>query len=92
MFRRRAMSHRTYLSRGALLLRAAFAQPTEPLNQSAVALQLDVTQGAVSSWVTGRARPSADAIVELEWLFKIPDHTWFEPPVSEVAAPLKEVA
>jgi plasmid maintenance system antidote protein VapI len=65
-------------SLGSLLLRQAFASPTEPLNQAAVALQLGTSPVTVSKWASGQSRPSATAMVELEWLFKIDPEAWFQ--------------
>jgi plasmid maintenance system antidote protein VapI len=80
--------------RGSVLLRNALARPTEPLNQAAIALQLGVASSAVSNWVTGRARPSRAAIIELEWLFGIDPSDWLTPHERALAAraELKEVA
>jgi hypothetical protein len=86
----------TYIApfRGSVLLRNALARPTEPLNQAAIALQLGVAPSLVSKWVTGRARPSRAAIVELEWLFGIEPHDWLTPHERALAArdEMKEVA
>jgi plasmid maintenance system antidote protein VapI len=80
--------------RGSVLLRNALARPTEPLNQAAIALQLGVASSAVSNWVTGRARPSRAAIIELEWLFGIEPKDWLTPHerALDAHAELKEVA
>ena len=82
--------------RGSVLLRKALACPAEPLNQSALALQLGVSQQAVSSWVSGRSRPSPESMLELERLFGIDPREWLRrrsvgTPATGGAA-MKEVA
>jgi transcriptional regulator with XRE-family HTH domain len=67
--------------RGPALLRQALASPTEPLNQAALALQLGVTQQAVSRWATARSRPSPESMLELERLFGIDPREWIRRPV-----------
>ena len=80
---------------GSVLLRKALARPTEPLNQAALALQLGVSQQAVSSWILGRYRPSPEAMLELERLFGIDPREWLRRGTARTpaaAAAMKEVA
>ena len=78
--------------RGSVLLRLALARGAEPLNQTALALQLGVSQQAVSRWVTGRSRPRLEAILELERLYAIEPRDWFDRPAGRPAASAKGVA
>jgi plasmid maintenance system antidote protein VapI len=79
--------------RGSILLRKALACPTEPLNQSALALQLGVTQQAVSRWVKGRSRPAPESILELERLFGIDPREWlYRRQPAPPSGAMKEVA
>jgi plasmid maintenance system antidote protein VapI len=87
------MDTKTSPFRGSALLRKALACPTEPLNQSALALQLGVSQQAVSGWVSGRARPSPESMLELERLFGIDPHDWLRRRAPEAGGvAMKEVA
>ena len=79
--------------RGPALLRQALASPTEPLNQAALALQLGVSQQAVSNWINGRSRPSAESMLELERLFAIDPREWlYRRTLGAFGSAVKEVA
>jgi len=78
------------ISKAAAELRRRFVPPPV-LTQSAIAEKLGVTAQAVSSWVTGRALPSAKRMQQLEELLGIPMRDWLEEDVVEVD-PAKDIA
>ncbi|MGO9710595.1 MAG: helix-turn-helix transcriptional regulator [Polyangiaceae bacterium] len=87
------MAPKTSPFRGSSLLRKALACPTEPLNQAALALQLGVSQQAVSNWINGRSRPSAESMLELERLFAIDPREWlYRRTLGALGSAVKEVA
>lgn len=65
------------MTKGAVVLRGIVAPPR--VNQAEVAEACAVTQQAVSGWISGRAKPTADRMRVLQDLYGIPMESWTEP-------------
>lgn len=64
------------LSRGSTQL--AEALRPKVMSQTELAKQLGVSPQAVSGWVVGRAKPTAELMVRIEDLLGIPMRSWTE--------------
>ncbi len=72
------------LTRGAKLLRV------HPASQAEIASALGVSKQAVSAWVTGVARPTAERMAQIERTYGIPMIAWTEIVGSDHARVLDE--
>lgn len=63
-------------SKAARVVRACLSE--QHLTQTDLAKEFEVTQQAVSGWLTGRCPPASRVMVRLEELFGIPVSWWFE--------------
>ena len=74
------------MTKGAVALREMVAPPR--INQAEIAEACSVTQQAVSGWLSGRAKPTADRMRILQDKYGIPMESWTE----QVAATGPEAA
>jgi transcriptional regulator with XRE-family HTH domain len=68
----------TSLPQALLTLRDVLSARDSHWTQAELAQALGVTQQAVSRWFCGASRPSAAAMREIERLYGVPMHAWFE--------------
>ena len=74
-------------TRAAERLRACLdaSPPDPPTTQADLARTLGVTPQAVSQWLDGTKRPTADRMAHLERLYGIPMREWLEPAATSGA-------
>jgi transcriptional regulator with XRE-family HTH domain len=64
------------MTKGAVALREIVAPPR--INQTEIAEACEVTQQAVSGWLSGRSKPTADRMRVLQDRYGIPMEAWTE--------------